>query len=359
MDFNSLIPNPEAIPAPTWVFILLEQLLFLLHIIVVNAVLGGALLMLFKRLKAKETTEMASLHQPIAVKLPVLIALGINFGIPPLLFLQVVFGHLFYTSSVLMATYWIMIIPLLILAYYGLYLHKGKLLSSPWFSKFSLALAVLILLYIGFMLVSNNALMEQPEKWTGYFDNRGGSLLGISLATFLPRYLHFVAASIAIGGLFYAVVFKFMKKDVENRDNKINSGLRIFAIGTSVQIIVGFWYLLALPQDFMLQFMGQNLLATIFLMLGIVVGIGALITGFLGKFTATILLTLLTLVAMIITRHNLRIMYLKDNFQMSELQLNPQYGVLILFLAVLLIGVAAIIYMLKVGFKTNNGRATS
>jgi hypothetical protein len=359
MDFNSLIPTPEAIPAPTWVFIVLEQLLFLLHIIVVNAVLGGALLLLFKRLTGNETPEMASSHQPVAVKLPVLIALGINFGIPPLLFLQVVFGHLFYTSSVLMATYWILIIPLLILAYYGLYIHKGKLLSSPWFSRLSLALATLILLYIGFMLVSNNSLMEQPEKWTGYFENRGGDLLGITWSVFLPRYFHFIAASVAIGGLFYAVIYRFMKKEVENRDAKIKSGLKIFAIATAVQVIVGFWYLLAIPQDYMLQFMGKDIVATIFLMVGILAGIGALVAGFLGKFTVTIALTFTTLIAMIINRYNLRMMYLADNFQLDQLQLTPQYGVLVLFVAVLLVGVAAIVYMLKVGFKENNGRATS
>jgi hypothetical protein len=357
MDINSLIPTPEAIPAPPWVFIVLEQLLFLLHIVVINAVLGGTLLILFRRLTGKESPEQAGLHQPVAVKLPVLIALGINFGIPPLLFLQVVFGHLFYTSSVLMATYWIMIIPLLILAYYGLYLHKGKLLSNPWFSKLSLALAALILLYIGFMLVSNNSLMEQPEKWTAYFDSRGGDVLGISWGVFLPRYFHFIAASVAIGGLFYAIVYKYMKKEVEKREDRIHNGLKIFAIATAVQVIVGFWYLLSIPQDFMLQFMGQDIIATIFLGIGIILGISALIAGFLGKFTATVLMALGTLVAMIINRYNLRMMYLSDNFQTSELQLTPQYGVLVLFLVILLIGVAAIIYMLKVGFKNNNGRA--
>jgi hypothetical protein len=357
MDVNSLIPTPDTIPAPAWVFIVLEQLLFLLHIIVINAVLGGALILFFKRIMTRETAESAVLHQPVAVKLPVLFALGINFAIPPLLFLQVVFGHLFYTSSVLMATYWILIIPLLIIAYYGAYIHKSKLVSTPWFSKLSLAVAILILLYTGFMLVGNNALMESPERWTAYFENRGGGVLGIELVTFLPRYFHFIAASIAVGGLFYSVIYKFMKKEVENREDRINNGLKIFALGTSVQVVVGFWYLLAIPQDFMLQFMGKDLIATIFLMVGILAGIGALVAGFMKKFNATVILALLTLVAMIINRYNLRMMYLNDNFQLSQLKLSPQYGVLVLFLLILLIGLAAIFYMIKVGFKNNNGRA--
>ena len=76
---------------------------------------------------------------PVAKKLPVMIALGINMGVPPLLFLQVVYGNLFYSSSVLMAVYWILIIPLLILAYYGTYIHIFRYGKSPWFSKLSLS----------------------------------------------------------------------------------------------------------------------------------------------------------------------------------------------------------------------------
>jgi hypothetical protein len=358
MDYQVLIPIPDAIPAPAWLFILLEQLLFLLHIIVINAVMGGALLLLFQRLLGKDNQQIYEPHQPLIKKLPVLIALGINFGIPPLLFLQVVFGHLFYSSSVLMATYWILIIPLLVIAYYGAYIHAGKYLTSPWFSKISLALASVILLYIGFMLVNNNALMEQPESWTAYFENRGGNILLLSNPALLPRYLHFVAASVAIGGLFFAIVYNYMK-DVSYKEKKITNGLKVFAIATAFQIIIGFWYLLAIPQDFMLQFMGQNLIATVVLMFGILTGISGMVFGFLGKFKVTLIHVILTLILMIVTRYNLRMMYLNDDFQLSQLQLSPQYGILILFLVVLLAGLVAIAYMLKVGFKNTDGRVAS
>ncbi len=358
MDYQTLIPTPDAIPAPAWFFILLEQILFLLHIIVINAVLGGALLILFRRLFGKDGQQAYALQQPLIKKLPVLIALGINFGVPPLLFLQVVFGHLFYSSSVLMATYWILIIPLLILAYYGLYIHAGKFLNSPRFSKISLAVASLILLYIAFMLVNNNAMMEQPEAWTAYFGSRGGNLLIWSDPAFLPRYLHFIAASVAVGGLFFSVVYRYSKR-LEDKGKMIGNGLRVFAIATAFQVVIGFWYLLAIPQDFMLQFMGNNLLATIVLMLGILTGIGALVFGFLGRFNATLIHVLVTLVLMVITRYNLRMMYLSDDLQLSRLQLSPQYGVMILFLAILVVGLIAIAYMLKVGFNKENRRAES
>jgi len=356
MDYHSLIPTADTIPAPSWVFIVLEQFLFLLHIVLINAVLGGALIVLFKRLSGKDDENVSNWHMPVAKKLPVMVALGINLGIPPLLFIQVVFGHLFYTSSVLMAVYWILIIPLLILAYYGTYIHNGRFAKSPWFSKISLLTAVLIILYIGFMLVTNNTLMEQPEKWTAYFENRGGTILNLSNPEFFPRYLHFVSASVAIGGLLYAIVYYYRKIETGKKEEKIKGALKIFAYGTAVQIVIGFWFLFSIPQDFIPQFMGQDILATLFLMIGILAGIGALVTGFLGKLKPTISQILITLAAMIITRYNLRMMYLSDNFQLSQLKLSPQYGVLILFLAVLLIGLGTIAYILKVGFNKTEGR---
>jgi len=357
MDFQSLIPTPDTIPAPAWVFIILEQLLFLLHIILVNAVLGGALIVLAKRLSGKDDEHVNIWHMPVAKKLPVMIALGINMGVPPLLFLQVVYGNLFYSSSVLMAVYWILIIPLLILAYYGTYIHIFRYGKSPWFSKLSLLTAVILILYIGFMLVANNALMEQPESWTAYFNQREGSVLNLSNPAFFPRYFHFITASVAIGGLLYAFVYTY-QANVENKEEKIKFALKIFAIATAIQVVVGFWYLLSIPQGFIQQFMGQNLFATLFLMLGILAGIGALVTGFLGKFRPTVIQILITLVAMIITRYNLRMMYLSDNFKPSELQLAPQYGVLVLFLVILLIGLGVIYYMLKAGFNKSERRAS-
>ena len=49
----------------------------------------------------------------------------------PLLFVQVLYGRLFLTSSVLMAWWWLAVVPLVILAYSGAYLlaFRGKALG--------------------------------------------------------------------------------------------------------------------------------------------------------------------------------------------------------------------------------------
>jgi hypothetical protein len=52
-------------------------------------------------------------------------------------------------------------------------------------------------------------------------------------------------------------------------------------------------------------------------------------------------------------------MYLSDNFQPGQLEVSPQYGVLILFVLILLAGLAAIAWMLKAGFKNSERRTAS
>lgn len=359
MDPTSLIPTPDAIPAPSWVFIVLNVLTFLLHILLMNVVLGGSLIILFSRFKKSATDLETSLSGSVVGKLPTSFALTINLGVAPLLFLQILYGHFFYSSSVLLAIYWILIIPLLILAYYGAYIHQRKYASTA-LSMAALLITSVILLYIAFIFVNNMTLMIHPDKWNAYFANRGGTILNWGDPTLIPRYLHFVTAAIAVAGLFMALVWWMRgKKNASGAQEKVKTGLKIFGIATAVQIVFGFWFLIALPQNIMLQFMGQNILATIILFAGVLFGIGAMILAFLNKFTLAVIHLLVTVVLMVISRAFLRSMYLADIFSLKSLNLSPQYGVMVLFLAVFVIGLIVVGYMVKIGVSSKEGRVTS
>ena len=357
MDYNTLIPTAEAIPAPAWLFLVLNVLLFMLHILLINVLLGGSLVTLFSRLKRKDDSPENRLHGALASKIPTTFALGVNMGIAPLLFIQVIYGNLFYSSSVLMAVYWILIIPLLIIAYYGAYIHIRKYSTASVLSKTAIWITTLILLYIAFIFVNNLTLMNQPEKWTAYFDNRGGSILNWAEPTLIPRYLHFIAPSVAIAGLFMALVWNSrQKKGVQGAEVKVKSSLLIFGYATIAQIIVGLWFLLAIPRDFMLQFMGGNIIATLIFLLGFLSGIGAVATAFANKLRPTLIMLLVTVMSMVVTRAFLRDMYLDGKFSLGSLQMDPQYGVMILFFIILIIGLLAVGYMIKAGFTSKEGR---
>jgi hypothetical protein len=114
---------------------------------------------------------------------------------------------------------------------------------------------------------------------------------------------------------------------------------------------------MAIPSDFILQFMGRNLLYSLVLLVGFLSGIGALVTAFLGKLRPTIMQLLITMAAMIITRQNLRTLYLADNFQLQSLQMTPQYDVLILFLIIFAAGLWTVWYMVKNAIAAKDGGA--
>ena len=360
MNPTSLIPTPDTIPAPAWLFWLLGIVMFTLHILVINALLGSSIIMLFGRLAGKKPTMPKEFAGNVAVKSMALFAFGINLGVAALLFLQVLYGHFMYTSSVLMAVYWILVVPLLIIAYYAGYMHIRLSSKAPLISVLSLIVSTGILLYIGFTFVNNMTLMLMPEKWTAYFANRGGTVLNTSDPIFWPRYLHFLVASMAVGGLFLAFVQnRNAKKGIEGAEKKKRAGLKIFAWATCVQVLIGLWFLIALPKEIMMSFMGGNLIHTIILALGVLLALGAIYMGFRGKLAGTAYHLLGIILLMVINRSNLRALYLKDVFSFSSLELNPQYGVLALFLLVFVIGLGVVYYMIKIVLRANQGRATS
>lgn len=360
MDATALVPTPDTIPASWGVFEFLDIFTLIIHFLLINIVVGGTLLLFYQHFIRRTTPDDTTwFGPPFVKKIPSLIALGVTFGVAPLLFLQVLYGHLIYTSSILMALFWILIIPFLILAYYSAYIVARSKDRRSRISKIALVVMTLIVLYIPFMFVNNMTLMLQPERWTGYFDQRNGTLLNLSDPTVIPRYLHFLAASVAIAALFGAVYWwwKSRKDKSEAAAGHIQSGLRVFALATAVQMIAGFWLLLALPRDVTLLFTGDNMLYTGFLFIGVVLATLSLVFGLLGKLLPTFIHLFLTLVVMVVIRAFLRSAYLQSFFSVESLEVAPQTSVMILFFIVFVIGLFSVAYMLKLAFGNKQEEA--
>ena len=357
MEPAGLIPTPETIPAPWGLLEFLGVFTLIIHLLFINIVLGSSLLSLFTRLRKPGLTLDTSVPGALARKITTFLALAITFGVAPLLFVQVLYGHFFYTSSVLMGVYWIMVIPLLLIAYYGAYIHARKFDSARGLSLFFLSLSSLILLVIAFIYENNISMMTQPEKWLEYFGNRDGTILNLGDPVLWPRYLHFITASVAVGGIFSALIWSFrMRRGAENGEDHVKSGLKLFSVATMIQVVIGFWFLLALPKVIMMKFMGQNMLYTVMLVLGIVLALAAIISSTMGRLAATAILLVSTVAVMVILRTFLRTSYLESYFRVESLELVPQYDVLFLFLAVFVIGLAVVGYMLKLASNAASGK---
>ncbi len=350
MDPSLFIPSPDPIPVHWGWLQFLLILTFVLHLLFMNTMLGTAIIALVASYRGK--AQDLRTEKEISTKLPYIIAFTINLGVAPLLFIQVLYGHLIYTSSVLMAVYWLSIIAILLIAYYSAYIYDFKFEVLGAARTFFIAATVILLLFIGFLFSNNLTLMLTPEKWSQYFANPNGTILNLSEPTLIPRYLHFVVASVAVGGLFLAIMWKFKSPNVYDKaEDKIKQGMKWFTYATIVQVFIGLWFLISLPKDIMALFMGENLPAMILLLSGIIGAILALVFGFKNRVWHCAGTTLFTIVIMVIIRELVRREYLKPHFTVSALKVEAQYSPLILFIVTLITGLFLVGYMLNLAFR--------
>ena len=125
---TGLIPaaDPLGLPVPVWILLTLKVFGFFLHLVFMNLWLAGlptALVLL----RARPVVAERLFHA-----LPFFMAFGINAGIVPLLFLQTLYPQFFYPATILQAWFWFAVIPLLLIAYYAVYLASfNNFASAP------------------------------------------------------------------------------------------------------------------------------------------------------------------------------------------------------------------------------------
>jgi cytochrome c len=109
-----------------------------------------------------------------------------------------------------------MIIPLVTIAFLLGYLHKytwDTLAESKGLHIAMGAVAMAIFWFVPLIFLANINLMLFPDRWAEI----EGFLSAVALQNVLPRYLHFVLASLALTGLFGAAWFGRKAFDVEQR----------------------------------------------------------------------------------------------------------------------------------------------
>jgi hypothetical protein len=355
----NLIPSvdPNPLPAPYWVLKLLLIVTFVLHIIAMNFLLGGGVVALLTKWRTKNREDGKRMFFDVAKKMPVLLPATITLGIAPLLFVQVLYGQFFYTSSILMAWPWFLVLVLLTVAYYGFYYVSFQSGRNPGRAGGVMLFSVILVFLIGFMFTNNITLSEAPARWGAkYFQSAGGWHLNLSEPTLIPRYLHFFVAAVAVGGLF--LVFMSLanwKRDREYAEQLLEFGGRTFMYATMTQFVVGIVFLVALPQDLRMLFLGNDPVATILLLIGIVGGLGAifLMSDALHRRNIRVAafyvpaIIGVVIACMAVMRDILRDAYLKPYYHPGQFAVKTQWAVLPLFLAIFVAGVVLWFVMLK------------
>lgn len=220
-----LFPRVDTIPipAPVWLMKLLGLLTLALHLVSVQLLIGSLLAILWftwRGASTQSSTEKTAAYV-LARRTTIIMTYVINLGIPPLLFAQVLYGRALYTSSDLMASVWLSVIPSLMLCYWLLYrivdrTSKGK----P--AALMTIIAMAIGMWVGRILSFNMTLMLRPTVWHAMYDRTAsGWQLPPHDPTGTPRW-----AFVMIGSLLAVGIWMILHSNLSTIEDDVKGLLR-------------------------------------------------------------------------------------------------------------------------------------
>jgi len=355
----SIIPLPEALPmpAPDWLLWSLLMLTFILHVIAMNLLVGGSLIAAVARIRQPADANARELVARLTRPMPVLVAATVTFGVAPLLFLQVLYGRLFFTSSVLMAVPWLAIVPALVLAYYGIYglaFRTGAGRATPAWWHVAIAVG---LLAIGLVYTANMTLMVRADRFAALYAASGRGLhFGGGDPTIWPRWMHMMLGAIALAGLAVAWI-GVSRAAIQPAFGRwaARYGARWAAVATGVNLLAGVWWLVAMPWSTLQRLLTGSIAGPTFFGVALLFG--------LTTFSALVVLAvsppsrrlvgltaasmLLTIVFMAFTRDQLRTVGLERIGFEPVRWVSPQWVPFGLFVGCLLLAVGVVAWMVR------------
>jgi hypothetical protein len=360
--------DPLPLPGPPGLLWFLLTLTYFLHVLPMNFVLGGSVIALASRSVGGDAGRAArhrELERWLSGAMPVAVAATVTFGVAPLLFVQALYGRLFFTSSVIMAWFWFAVIPLLLVGYYGTYLlaFRGERLGGA--ARVVAWISTLCFAAIAFLYTNNMTLMLRPDVFQAKYLHSGAGLqFNLDDPTLWPRYLHFLMSAIAVAGMavaHYGLVRA--RRDAEFGAWAVRHGALWFVVATVASMGAGIWWLGALPRAILARFMGRSPFAASMLGLGITFGLVTLVLMAMGitatdprkPLRASGGALALTLITMILARDQVR----QGALEMAGFHVNPwvapQWGPILLFAGLLVAAIALVVWMVA-AYARGRGR---
>lgn len=145
------------------------------HVFLMAYVLAGSLWLAWATL-IPGTESPPRTKQPMARILrdwmPFALSGAITAGVAPLLFVQILYAQQFYTANLLLGWRWMVVIPVLVLAFYLLYVIKSQVISR-WPFPVRLALSISVaacFLFVAFCWTANHLLSLDATQWPRAFE---------------------------------------------------------------------------------------------------------------------------------------------------------------------------------------------
>lgn len=356
------------LPGPVWLMTALLLVVFALHVLAMNSAVGGGLWTVWNYFRGRNAEHPYSrrLANELAKMLPVLLAFTVTLGVAALLFVQVLFGNFLYASSILIGSLWLAVIPLVMVAYYGYYYVANTVDRGTSTTGYVALGSVFILLCVGFIYSNNMTLMLVPSRWPEmYRAHPNGWNLNLGDPHLYPRYLHMMNGAIAVFSAILAHIgMRKMKTDFEYGRWLVRRGATVFGVCSGIQFLLGLWLLMSVPRPIMLAFLLDPLAGSLFglSLISVIAAVVAIMVGAMAERPTKLVnagfgMMVITLALMVGMRHLLRAAYLKDYANLGALQVQPQVGVIAIFLVLFVGGLATVGYMLALLVRSSKKKA--
>jgi hypothetical protein len=349
--------DPIALPAPPLLLWALLLLLFFCHMLPMNFVLGGSIIAVVARLRARAHEDSRMLAEWLGKMMPPMVATAVTFGVATLLFLQVLYGRLFFSSSIVLGWYWFAVVPILIVAYYGTYVIGFRGGKSGGAIVALSAFVALLFMSIAFIYSNNMTMVLRPDTMH-YLHGSSASPLHLNIGdpTLIPRYLHMLLGAIAVSGMVISVLGRHAAKDDERHGTwAMRHGAIWFVMPTVFNFLVGLWWMGTLPREVILRFAGKSVVALVSLSVGSLLGVAACVAMVMAmnapaprRYVGVGLWTLLgCLFLMVVARDEVRKGMLGIAAFEPTAWVAPQWGVIAIFLVLLVAGIATTVWMVS------------
>jgi len=378
-EFPVPVPIPILLPVPEPLAHGLLVFTFLLHAVFMNLVLGGTPIMVVSDWMGSRAgnDRFRRLALTMASVAPTVLNLTVVLGIVPVFFLYLLYGQFFYPAASLFGNGWIALIGVLLLAYCGLHAYKhwrGWLSNRPRIHLMIGGISAVLFLGIALVFVTLSVLMLNPGEWRAV--QAEGFLWAVRLPSVIPRYFHMVMASVAGIGILLVLYGAALgsrwgsppaapwPSDPDYPQWVMRYGVIWALIGTLLQIVIGPWLLLTLPEPVLVALVNAGnpgaivfFVSLTFGLLGLVLLNAALMVPRARGFALTGVGSLMvTTVLMVVVRDRVRHYSLSDNFDPSALPVDWHWGMITLFTGLLLGTVLLMMYVVKVFVKSLRAR---
>ncbi|HSK05279.1 MAG TPA: hypothetical protein VK932_28720 [Kofleriaceae bacterium] len=183
----------------------LYVLTFALHAAFVGYVAIGTGYALVQALRGSEDPTAERIRD----RLPFMLGCAITAGVAPLLFLQLLYQHRFYTANLLLGPRWGAVVPALIAGFYALYLAKAAV-RLRW-RRLALGVGLLCFAFVAWSWTELHLLMRDEPAWRAMY--AAGTRIYAD-AGVAPRLLLWIGA---MGALFAALAVWWERGEARRR----------------------------------------------------------------------------------------------------------------------------------------------